>query len=164
MSRCACFSEPFWHTTRVTPGGFVLSAEASERTFGTFPPAAGLTEVSGFGSGQKAVRSTCAVAVAATARTKAATRDVRTAERASMARQCTSGTTLRAPLPVASIRVQRRHGTVRGRRRLGGRAARGSPHARPGEPGVLAAPAPAGDHRGGLRDRGDRAGRGAAAE
>ena len=43
---------------RVTPGGFVFSAEASVRTFGTLPPAGGLTEVSGLGSGQKAVRST----------------------------------------------------------------------------------------------------------
>src|SRR3954451_14637323 len=60
MSRLAFTSEPFWHTTRVLPGGFVFSAEASERTLGTLPPAAGLTEVSGLGSGQNAVRSTCA--------------------------------------------------------------------------------------------------------
>ena len=52
MSRFACFREPFWQTTRVLPGGFALSADASERAFGTLPPAAGLTEVSGFGSGQ----------------------------------------------------------------------------------------------------------------
>src|SRR3954467_7917027 len=65
MSPLSCFSEPFTQTTRVTPGGFVLSADASERAFGTLPPAAGLTEVSGLGSGQYAVRSTCASATAA---------------------------------------------------------------------------------------------------
>src|SRR3954454_21269791 len=113
MSRCACFSEPFWQTTRVTPGGLILSAEASERTFGTLPPAAGLTEVSGLGSGQNAVRSTCAAAVAATARRKAATRDVSTADRPSMAGHVMSDPGLHAPLPVAAIRVLRRHGALR---------------------------------------------------
>src|SRR3954463_13154441 len=67
MSFFRRFSESFLHTTRVLPGGFVLSAEASVRTFGTLPPAAGFTDVSGFGSGQYAVRSTCANAAAATA-------------------------------------------------------------------------------------------------
>ncbi len=65
MSRLSCFRESCWHTTRVLPGGFALSAEASVRAFGTLPPAAGLTDVSGFGSGQYDVRSTCASATAA---------------------------------------------------------------------------------------------------
>src|SRR3954447_22282096 len=68
MSLPASFSEFVLHTTRVVPGGFVLSAEASVRTFGTLPPAAGFTDVSGFGSGQNAVRSTCASAAVASAR------------------------------------------------------------------------------------------------
>src|SRR4051812_39136997 len=58
MSRFATFSEFAWQTTRVDPGGLFFKADASVRTFGTFPPAAGLADVSGFGSGQKAVRST----------------------------------------------------------------------------------------------------------
>jgi hypothetical protein len=41
-----------WQTTLVLPGGFFFSADASERAFGTAPPAAGLTELSGAGSGQ----------------------------------------------------------------------------------------------------------------
>src|SRR3954447_843358 len=65
MSRFAWASEPCRHTTRVFPGGFALSDEASDRTLGTLPPAAGLTEVSGLGFGQNAVRSTCANATAA---------------------------------------------------------------------------------------------------
>ena len=48
----ALFSEPRWHTTRVSPRGFAFSADASVRGFGTFPPAAGLTVVSGDGFGQ----------------------------------------------------------------------------------------------------------------
>src|SRR4051812_41132344 len=67
MSVLTRFSESFLQTTRVFPGGFALSAEASVRTFGTDPPAAGLTDVSGFGSGQYAVRSTCAKAAVASA-------------------------------------------------------------------------------------------------
>src|SRR3954471_4419695 len=67
MSLFRRFSESFLHTTRVVPGGFVLSADASVRTFGTLPPAAGLTDVSGLGSGQYAVRSTCAKAAVASA-------------------------------------------------------------------------------------------------
>ena len=53
----ARFSEPRWHTTRVSPRAFALSADPSERAFGTFPPAAGLTLVSGAGSGQYELRS-----------------------------------------------------------------------------------------------------------
>src|SRR5215210_1819603 len=41
MERMAFFREPRWHTTRVSPGGFALSAEPSVRALGTFPPAAG---------------------------------------------------------------------------------------------------------------------------
>src|SRR3954451_6674440 len=67
MSFFRRFSESFLHTTRVVPGGFVLSAEASVRTFGTLPPAAGFTDVSGFGLGQNAVRSTWANAAVASA-------------------------------------------------------------------------------------------------
>src|SRR3954466_8792803 len=75
MSLFRRFSESFLHTPRVLPGGFVLSAEASVRTFGTLPPAAGFTDVSGFGYGHNAVRSTCANAAGASARdaTSAAT-------------------------------------------------------------------------------------------
>src|SRR3954469_15744466 len=105
MSRFATLSEFAWQTTRVDPGGRFFSADASVRTFGTLPPAAGLTDVSGFGSGQKAVRSTWADAVAATARAIAAMRHVSTADRRSMAGQSKSGQWLHAPLPVASIRV-----------------------------------------------------------
>jgi hypothetical protein len=48
----ARFSDPRWQTTRVSPRAFALSADASVRGFGTFPPAAGLTAVSGDGFGQ----------------------------------------------------------------------------------------------------------------
>jgi hypothetical protein len=54
----ARLSEPRWQTTRVSPRAFAFSAEASVRGFGTFPPAAGLTPVSGAGSGQYELRST----------------------------------------------------------------------------------------------------------
>src|SRR3954466_275785 len=47
MSRFAFFSEVGRQTMRVRPAGFDWSADASERSFGTLPPAAGLTEVSG---------------------------------------------------------------------------------------------------------------------
>jgi hypothetical protein len=50
--------EPRWHTTRVSPRALALSAEPSVRGFGTVPPAAGLTLVSGAGSGQYELRST----------------------------------------------------------------------------------------------------------
>ena len=60
IDRTARFSEPGWQTTRVLPGGLRLSDEASERIFGTSPPAAGLTLVSGAGSGKYDGRSTCA--------------------------------------------------------------------------------------------------------
>src|SRR4051794_15813789 len=54
MSARASFSEFLWQTTRTrTPFGCLrFAAEASERSFGTLPPAAGLTLVSGFGFGQ----------------------------------------------------------------------------------------------------------------
>ena len=58
MDLIARFSEPRWHTTRVSPRAFALSAEPSVRAFGTLPPAAGLTLVSGAGSGQYELRST----------------------------------------------------------------------------------------------------------
>src|SRR5919201_5687640 len=45
-------SEPDWQTTRVVPRACPFSADASERALGTAPPAAGLTDVSGLGSGQ----------------------------------------------------------------------------------------------------------------
>jgi hypothetical protein len=65
MSRFACPSEVRLQTMRVRPTGFDCSADASERSFGTLPPAAGFTEVSGRGLGQYDVRSTCATATAA---------------------------------------------------------------------------------------------------
>src|SRR4051794_26256543 len=65
MSLNARFSELPLHTTRVVPGGPLRKADASERAFGTLPPAAGDTALSGCGSGQYAVRSTCANATAA---------------------------------------------------------------------------------------------------
>src|SRR3954466_8678510 len=55
-----------WQTTRVLPGSFLLSAEASERIFGTLPPVHGLIEQSGAGSGQYEARSTWANAGTAT--------------------------------------------------------------------------------------------------
>src|SRR5215210_7258307 len=64
MERMARFSEPRWHTTRVSPRAFALSAEPSVRAFGTFPPAAGLTLLSGAESGQYELRSTWPYAVA----------------------------------------------------------------------------------------------------
>src|SRR5437764_10823664 len=67
MLAFASASDALWQTTRVLPGPLPLSADASERAFGTFPPAAGWTEVSGRGLGQQAVRSTCATAVPYTA-------------------------------------------------------------------------------------------------
>ena len=42
----------FGQTTRVLPGFFLSRALKSLRSAGTEPPAAGLTEVSGAGSGQ----------------------------------------------------------------------------------------------------------------
>ena len=50
--RIAFFSEPGLQTTRVEPRGLRLSAVNRLRAFGTLPPAAGLTEVSGAGLGQ----------------------------------------------------------------------------------------------------------------
>ena len=44
--------ESGWQTTRVTPGPLVERADASVRAVGTSPPAQGLTEQSGAGSGQ----------------------------------------------------------------------------------------------------------------
>jgi hypothetical protein len=64
IDRIARFSDPRWHTTRVSPRAFLLSADASERAFGTFPPAAGVTLLSGAGSGQYELRSTWPYAVA----------------------------------------------------------------------------------------------------
>src|ERR687898_154515 len=52
IERLAFFNDARWHTTRVLPGGFARSAEARLRAFGTLPPAAGFTLVSGAGSGQ----------------------------------------------------------------------------------------------------------------
>ena len=52
IERFAFLSDARWHTTRVLPGGFARSAEARLRAFGTLPPAAGFTLVSGAGSGQ----------------------------------------------------------------------------------------------------------------
>src|SRR4051812_5326348 len=62
MSALAVRSESGRQTTRVSPGALLSSAEASERIFGTPPPAGGVTLVSGRGSGQYDVRSTWAVA------------------------------------------------------------------------------------------------------
>src|SRR4051794_8011886 len=59
-------SESDWQTTRVLPGLLRSSAEDSERIVGTAPPAQGLTEQSGAGSGQYAERSTWAAASAGT--------------------------------------------------------------------------------------------------
>src|SRR5919199_1000479 len=74
ISRFARRSELRWHTTRVRPGGEERSADASERIFGTWPPANGWTPRSGRGFGQYDVRSMCASAAEAkTARTSAAT-------------------------------------------------------------------------------------------
>src|SRR4051794_38846613 len=67
-ARVSC-SESGLHTTRVSPTRRRSSAEASERAFGTRPPAAGLTDVSGRGSGQYDVRSTWATAAVAGAST-----------------------------------------------------------------------------------------------
>src|SRR6266576_3708243 len=49
---CSRVSESGWQTTRVTPGPPVATADASERAVGTCPPAHGVTEQSGAGSGQ----------------------------------------------------------------------------------------------------------------
>src|SRR5687768_8756902 len=48
----ASFSDLPLQTTRTSPGPLPVTAEASERAFGTLPPAGGETEVSGAGSGQ----------------------------------------------------------------------------------------------------------------
>ena len=47
-----CSPSSPWQTTRTLPGPRPLTADASERASGTSPPAAGLTVVSGAGSGQ----------------------------------------------------------------------------------------------------------------
>ncbi len=52
IDRTAFLREARWHTTRVLPRGFAFSAEARLRAFGTLPPAAGFTVLSGAGSGQ----------------------------------------------------------------------------------------------------------------
>src|SRR5688572_303117 len=57
-------SEFFWQTTRTSPGPLPVTADASERALGTPPPAGGVTEVSGVGSGQYDGRSRCAAASA----------------------------------------------------------------------------------------------------
>ena len=57
IDRIARFSDPRWHTTRVSPRELARRAAARVRAFGTLPPAAGLTLVSGAGSGQYELRS-----------------------------------------------------------------------------------------------------------
>ena len=52
IERVAFFSDAFWQTTRVFPRGLARSAEDRLRAFGTLPPAAGFTLLSGAGSGQ----------------------------------------------------------------------------------------------------------------
>src|SRR5215212_4273667 len=73
MAAFASFSESDWQTTRVSPGARRSSAEASERAFGTAPPAHGVTVQSGAGSGQYPERSTCADAPAGSASSVTAT-------------------------------------------------------------------------------------------
>jgi len=51
-------SESALHTTRVSPGRDRSSADGSDRAVGTLPPAQGVTEQSGLGSGQYDGRST----------------------------------------------------------------------------------------------------------
>src|SRR5687768_1099179 len=63
----ARLSELPLQTSRTSPGPLPVTAEASERAFGTLPPAGGETEVSGAGSGQSEGRSRCAAAIAGTA-------------------------------------------------------------------------------------------------
>ena len=65
-------------TTRTFPGPLPVTALVSDRAVGTLPPAAGLTEVSGAGSGQYDGRSRCAIDTAGN--TPSASR-VRTASR-----------------------------------------------------------------------------------
>src|SRR5687767_13413655 len=48
----AAFSDVLWQTTRTSPGPAPVTADLSERAFGISPPAGGLTDVSGAGSGQ----------------------------------------------------------------------------------------------------------------
>src|SRR5437763_12106579 len=57
----ARLSDPRWHTTRVFLFDF-LSTDASDRAFGTLPPAQGVTWQSAAGFGQYAGRSMCASA------------------------------------------------------------------------------------------------------
>jgi hypothetical protein len=52
-----------WQTTRVRPGGAARSALKRLRALGTSPPAGGVTDVSGAGSGQYDARSMWAEAV-----------------------------------------------------------------------------------------------------
>ena len=52
IERFSSVIELGWHTTRVSPGALRRSAERSERAFGTLPPVAGETVLSGAGSGQ----------------------------------------------------------------------------------------------------------------
>src|SRR3954453_14577712 len=55
-------SESLWQTTRVEPGSLRFNDDDSERAWGTSPPAHGLMEQSGAGSGQYDGRSTWAKA------------------------------------------------------------------------------------------------------
>src|SRR5947208_2849326 len=71
MPAVAVRSESGRQTTRVVPRAGD-SAEASVRALGTWPPAGGVTLVSGRGSGQYDVRSTCAIAGAAAPRSASA--------------------------------------------------------------------------------------------
>src|SRR5687767_11967084 len=64
-------SERFWHTTCTSPGPLPVTADASERAWGTPPPAGVVMEVSGAGSGQYDGRSRCAAASAGSPRKSA---------------------------------------------------------------------------------------------
>src|SRR5437588_12802863 len=57
IDRCRRLSESGWQTTRVTPRPVGERAEACDRAGGTGPPAQGVTEQSGAGSGQYEARS-----------------------------------------------------------------------------------------------------------
>ena len=58
IDRIARFSEPRWHTTRVSPAAFVLQRRGERARLRHLAAAAGLTLVSGAGSGQYELRST----------------------------------------------------------------------------------------------------------
>src|SRR4051794_28740631 len=103
MARRTYLIEWGLQTTRTrTPRGCLRrTADASDFAFGTCPPAAGWTDLSGRGSGQYDVRSTCAKAtVASSAKLSAATTATSRVRRCRWAKAREGNSRVRAGAPV----------------------------------------------------------------